>query len=202
MQRIGIFGGTFDPPHIGHLILASEVKYQLRLDRLLWVLTPNPPHKPGKPISPLRLRLAMVRAALADTDAFELSTVEIDRPPPHYAVDTVRLLRTDYPDSKLVYLMGGDSLRALHTWHTPHDLVSELDGIGVMQRPKETLDLQAIDAEFPGVLKKTKIVEAPLLDIASRDIRRRVRSGAPYRYYVHPGVYEIIEREKLYRGLS
>ena len=80
MGRIGIFGGTFDPPHLGHLILASEVRYQLNLDRLLWVLTPSPPHKPGRPITPVEHRLAMVRAAIADAPEFELSTVESDRP--------------------------------------------------------------------------------------------------------------------------
>lgn len=199
MQRIGIFGGTFDPPHIGHLILASEVQYQLGLDRLLWVLTPNPPHKPGKPITALALRLAMVQAALSDSNAFELSTVEIDRPAPHYAVDTVRILRRVYPDDVLFYLMGGDSLRDLKSWKSPLDLIEELDGIGVMRRPEDEIDMSAIEADLPGVTAKTSIVTAPLLDIASRDIRRRVRAGAPYRYYVHPRVFELIERERIYQ---
>ncbi len=199
MARIGIFGGTFDPPHIGHLILASEVQYRLELDRLLWVLTPDPPHKPGRPITPLPLRLAMVKAALSGSDSFELSTVDIDRPPPHYAVDTIRLLRDTHPNDELVYLMGGDSLRDLKDWHSPQAFVASLDGIGVMRRPEVEIDLEAIEAELPGVRAKTAIVTAPLLDIASRDIRRRVRAGAPYRYYVHSGVYEIIEREGIYR---
>ena len=200
MPRIGIFGGTFDPPHVGHLILASEVQYQLELDRLLWVLTPNPPHKVGKRITPMLMRLAMVQAALSDSVAFELSTVEIDRPPPHYALDTVRILREQHPQDELIYLMGGDSLSELNTWHSPHELIAELDGIGVMRRPRDEIDLSFVEAEFPGVIMKTTIVIAPLLDIAGRDIRSRVRVGAPYRYYVHPGVYEIIEREKLYRS--
>lgn len=199
MQRIGIFGGTFDPPHIGHLILASEVQYQLKLDRLLWVLTPSPPHKPNRPITALALRLAMVQAALSDTNAFELSTVEIDRPPPHYAVDTVRILRRAHPGDFLIYLMGGDSLRDLKSWKSPLELIAELDGIGVMRRPEDEIDMAAIEVDVPGVTEKTSIVSAPLLEIASRDIRRRVRAGAPYRYYVHPVVYELIEREGIYR---
>ena len=200
MGRIGIFGGTFDPPHLGHLILASEVRYQLMLDRLLWVLTPAPPHKPDRPITPLEHRLAMVAAALSDAPDFELSTVEIDRPPPHYAIDTVRLLRAKFPGDALIFLMGGDSLRTLDEWHEAEALVAELDGIGVMRRPEDQVDLTDIGARLPGVAEKTHIVLAPLLDIASSDIRKRVREGAPYRYYVHPAVYELIEIEGLYLG--
>ena len=199
MARIGIFGGTFDPPHLGHLILASEVRYQLNLDRLLWVLTPRPPHKPGLRITPLHLRLEMLQAALADSPEFELSTVEIDRPPPHYAVDTVRLLRRDYPDDRLIYLMGGDSLRALPSWHAPSIFLASLDGIGVMRRPEDRIDMQEIDRLLPGLVEKTRVVRAPLLDIASRDIRERVQAGAPYRFYLHPGVYAVIKSEGLYR---
>lgn len=200
MASIGIFGGTFDPPHLGHLILASEVHYRLNLDRLLWVLTPQPPHKPGVHITPMHLRLEMLQAALADSPEFELSTVEIDRPPPHYAVDTVRLLRRDYPDDRLIYLMGGDSLRDLPSWHSPAALLASLDGIGVMRRPEDRIDLLEIDRLLPGLVDKTRVVRAPLLDIASRDIRDRVRAGAPYRFYLHQGVYALIESEGLYRN--
>ena len=199
MGRIGIFGGTFDPPHLGHLILASEVRFQLDLDRLLWVLTPAPPHKPDRPITPVEHRLGMVAAALADAPDFELSTVEIDRPPPHYSIDTVRILRGQFPGNELVYLMGGDSLRDLHTWHAAEALVAELDGIGVMRRPEDDVDLGELEGRLPGAAAKVQVVRAPLLEIASSDIRQRVRAGAPYRYYVHPAVYERIEAEGLYR---
>ena len=94
-MRIGIFGGTFDPPHLGHLILAAEAGCQLMLDRLLFVLTADPPHKQGRQITPMEDRLAMLEAALFDNPDFELSRVEIDRPGPHYAVDTIKLLRED-----------------------------------------------------------------------------------------------------------
>jgi nicotinate-nucleotide adenylyltransferase len=199
MRRIGIFGGTFDPPHLGHLILASEVRYQLALDRLLWVLTPLPPHKPGRPITDLEHRLELVRAAIADAPEFELSTVEIDRPPPHYAVDTVRLLREAFPGDALIYLMGGDSLRDLHAWHDAAMLVELLDGIGVMRRPEDEVDPGVLESRLPGVSRKIEVVRAPLLEIASSDIRHRVLEGAPYRYYVHPAVFELIETLHLYR---
>ena len=115
-MRLGIFGGTFDPPHIGHLVLASEAYHQLKLDRLLWVLTPRPPHKPNQQITALEYRIEMVQAIVEDEPTFELSRVEIDRPPPHYAVDTVEILGKRFPGARLIYLVGGDSLRDLPLW--------------------------------------------------------------------------------------
>ena len=108
MARLGVFGGTFDPPHVAHLILAAEARYQLGLDRVLWVLTPHPPHKEGQEITPCDERLALLEAAIGDDSAFELTRVDIDRPPPHYAFQTMRLLRGTYPGEVLVNLMGCD----------------------------------------------------------------------------------------------
>ena len=96
-MRLGIFGGTFDPPHVGHLILATEAQYQLRLERVLWVLTPCPPHKAGQSISSVDERFELLYASLEGNPDFELSRADLDRPPPHYAVDTVELLRKAYP---------------------------------------------------------------------------------------------------------
>ena len=199
-NHLGIFGGTFDPPHIGHLILAGEARYQLRLDRLLWVLTPNPPHKQHQYITPLERRLEMVQAVLTDAPDFELSRVDIDRPGPHYTLDMVRLLRDRHPGAELAYLMGGDSLTDLHTWHRPVDFVAACDRLGVMRRPGEDIDLAAIEARVPGVSDKVRFIDAPLLEIASSEIRERIAEGAPFRYYLPAVVYDIIESANLYRG--
>ena len=118
-MRLGIFGGTFDPPHFGHLRLAEAASRQLHLDRVLWVLTADPPHKHGQAISAVQDRLDMVLAAIGDQPAYALSRVEIDRPGPHWAADTVALLARHYPAAQLVYLMGGDSLRDLPRWVRP-----------------------------------------------------------------------------------
>jgi nicotinate-nucleotide adenylyltransferase len=199
-KRIGIFGGTFDPPHLGHLILAAEAQYSLALDKLLFVLTPDPPHKQGRRITPAEDRLAMLEAALADNPSFTLSRVEIDRPGPHFSVDTVRLLRQEYPDDRLVYLMGGDSLRELpENWHTPEQFVAECDELGVMRRPRDLIDLEDLEAKLPGLSAKVRFVDAPLLDIASRQIRARAREGRPYRYYLSPAVCEVIRERGIYR---
>lgn len=198
-ERIGIFGGTFDPPHLGHLILACEAHHQLELSRLLWVLTPSPPHKRDQPITAVEHRLNMVRLAIAGNPAFELSRVELDRPGPHYSVDTVRLLRAQRPDAEWIYLMGGDSLADLPRWHRPDELLREVDELGVMRRPDDRIDLQALEAALPGLSRKVRFVEAPLLEIAARQLRQRIAEGRPFRYYVPPVVYQYIQDHGLYR---
>jgi nicotinate-nucleotide adenylyltransferase len=199
MQSMGIFGGTFDPPHLGHLILAAESRAQLGLERLLWVLTPDPPHKQGQSIAPLTERLQMVQLAIADNAEFEFSSVEMNRPGPQYAQDTVNLLAAEYPKAKLVYLMGGDSLRTLPTWHRPADFISACHLIGVMRRPGDTVELAALEKSLPGLSAKVRFVEAPLLDIAAHEIRARIAEGRPFRYFLPEKVYEYIEENRLYR---
>ncbi|MGA7192398.1 MAG: nicotinate-nucleotide adenylyltransferase [Anaerolineales bacterium] len=198
-ERIGIFGGTFDPPHLGHLILASEAHAQLKLTRLLWVLTPVPPHKTNRPISSLDDRLAMVKLALKDEPAFELSNIEIERPGPHYTLDTIRVFASEYPNADLVLLLGGDSLRDLPTWHLPAELVAACHQIGVMRRPGDSIDMESLDEKIPGLKDKVKFVEAPLLEIASSEIRRRAARGLPFRYYLLPAVYQYIRKHNLYK---
>src|ERR1700690_3214285 len=162
-ERIGIFGGTFDPPHLGHLILASEAHAQLKLTRLLWVLTPVPPHKMNHPISSLDDRLAMVKLALKGESAFELSNIEIERAGPHYTLDTIRVFSSQYPNADLILLLGGDSLRDLPTWHHPADLVAACHQIAVMRRPGDSIEMDKLEAKIPDLKAKVKFVEAPLL---------------------------------------
>jgi nicotinate-nucleotide adenylyltransferase len=198
-ERIGIFGGTFDPPHLGHLILASEARAQLKLTRLLWALTSIPPHKLDQPITPLEDRLAMLRLALADEPAFELSDIDMDRPGPHYTLDTVQLLAGKNPGADLILLLGGDSLHDLPSWHRPADLAAACAEIGVMRRPGDAIDLPALEAQVPGITAKVRFMDTPRLEIASREIRRRASEGLPFRYYLPPAVYHYIIEHKLYR---
>ena len=199
-MRLGVFGGTFDPPHLGHLILAAEAYDQLGLERLLFVVTPDPPHKYGQQISPLEHRFAMLRAAIADNPHLELSRVDIDRPPPHYAVDTALILSRQFPGAELVYLMGGDSLRDLPTWHDPQGFVDAVYSLGVMRRPGDLIDLSGLEELLPGAADKVRFVDAPLLEIASSQIRERVAQGRPFRYYLPPPVYHYILEHRLYRA--
>ncbi len=198
-RRIGIFGGTFDPPHIGHLILAAEAREHLRLDRVLWVVTPDPPHKTGRTIRPLAVRLELVQAALAADAGFEMSRVEIDRPGPHYSVDTVQILGRENPGMELFYLMGGDSLHDLPAWVRPQEFVNCLTGIGVMRRPQDFIDLPWLERLLPGIVAKVHFVDAPLLEISSTSIRERIAQGQHFRYFLPQSVYEIIQAKGYYR---
>ncbi|MFZ5905382.1 MAG: nicotinate-nucleotide adenylyltransferase [Chloroflexota bacterium] len=198
-ERIGIFGGTFDPPHLGHLILASEACSQLDLSRLLWVLTPNPPHKLSQVVTSVEHRLEMLQRAISDNPAFELSRLELERPGPHYTLDTVRIIQNRFPSADIILVIGGDSLRDLPAWRLAADLVSACREIGVMRRPGDSADLAALESLLPGLRAKLRFVDAPLLEIASSEIRRRVAEGISVRYYLPPAVNEYIQKEHLYR---
>ncbi len=200
--RLGIFGGTFDPPHLGHLILAAEAHAQLDLDRVLWVLTPDPPHKQGHFISAMDRRLTLVEAAIADNPAFELSRVDIDRPGPQFSVDTVRIIQKENPGVEVDYLIGGDSLRDLPVWNRPRELVHEVPVFGVMRRPKDEVDLGSLEAVLPGLSAKIRWIDAPLLEISSSELRQRIYTGKPYRYYLPERVYTLIRSERYYQELS
>ena len=197
-ERIGLFGGTFDPPHVGHLILASEACAQLDLDRVLWMLTPIPPHKLDQPITLLEHRLAMVECAIADNPSFELSRIELDRPGPHYTLDTVHLIQETSPSTDVILLIGGDSLHDLPQWHQPRELISVCRGIGVMRRPGDSIDLASLEGSLPGIQDKIRFVDAPLLEIASSEIRRRCANREPFRYYLTQPVYTYILEHHLY----
>ena len=198
-KRFGIFGGTFDPPHVGHLILAAEARDQLNLDCTIWVLTPEPPHKQGKEISDIDDRLNMVQMAVEEDDGFKLSHVDINRPGPHYAVDTAKILRQTYPDKDLIYLMGGDSLDDLPKWYRAEAFLSVMDGIGVMRRPGDDIDLSELFHALPALEEKLSFVTAPLLEIAAEQIRRRARENRAFRYYLLPKVYEYIKNHRIYQ---
>lgn len=196
--RLGVFGGTFDPPHHAHRILAAEALQQLRLERVLWVLTPNPPHKSDASITPLEHRLAMLQAALAGDDRFELSHADIDRPGPHYALGTMQAVRAQYPQAHLVFLMGGDSLHDLPSWHAPRAFLEACDGLGVMRRASNRLDLDALERVLPGLKAKLHWIDAPLLEISASWIREQASLGKAYRYYLPQAVYAIIQARGLY----
>jgi nicotinate-nucleotide adenylyltransferase len=200
--KIGLFGGTFDPPHIGHLILASEAAYQFNLTKLLWVLTPDPPHKQEQQITPLDHRLEMLQCAIADNPIFEISRIELDRPGPHYTLDTVRLISEQESNADIILILGGDSLRDLPTWRSNTDLVAAVSKIGVMCRPGDSFDMQALESKIPGLTEKVSFIDAVFNNISSSEIRRRVKDGEEYRYYLFPSVYEYIESNHLYREIN
>ena len=142
----------------------------------------------------------MLKRMIAGNSRFEISYLEIERPGPHYTIDTVRQLSQMEPNADIILLLGGDSLRDLPTWHFCTDLVAEVSKIGVMRRPGDPFDMSALEEKIPGLTEKVVFIDAPLQELASREIRHRVAAGESYRRYVLPTVKKYIEDHSLYRG--
>ncbi|MGW8268122.1 MAG: nicotinate-nucleotide adenylyltransferase [Longimicrobiales bacterium] len=188
--RLGLFGGTFDPPHIGHLIVAQDVVETLGLDRLLFVPAGSPPHKTDRAVSPAPLRLEMVEGITADNGTFGVSDFELTREGPSYTVDTLRHYRGLYPEAEIFFVLGADQAAALDTWQDP-DRVAALATLVVMARAGATVPV----GEFASV-------PVTRVDISATEIRRRVLGGRSIRYLVPESVREIIDRNRLYRTES
>jgi len=201
-KKIGYFGGTFDPPHIGHLALASEAAHQFGLSRLYWGLTPDPPHKQDQAITTLPHRLEMLKRTVSENPLFEISYLEINRPGPHYTVDTIQLLKQQERDADIIFLIGDDSLLDLPTWRRPLDLIAAVSKIGVMRRFGNPPDFSALYEEIPELVGKVGFIDVLVQPISSREIRRRVEEGNVYRCYILPSVSSYIEENHLYLGSS
>lgn len=197
---IGIFGGTFDPPHLGHLILASFALDGLDLGEVRWVVTPRSPLKPAGAISPPEVRARMVLTAIEAEPRFRLSRVDLDRPGPHFAADTLERLAEAEPGTAFVYLLGSDSLEDLPRWKDPSRLLDRCAALGVMRRPGAEPDLGRLERLVPGLSTKVRFFLAPLVAISGHEIRARAAAGGGIRYLVPDSVLEIIRAESLYAG--
>jgi nicotinate-nucleotide adenylyltransferase len=195
---LGIFGGTFDPPHLGHLILASEAQFRLGMDRVLWVLTPRPPHKQTAPITPLRHRFNMLQLAIAKNEKFEISSVEMDRPGPHYTVDTIKILASRRPETGLVYLMGSDRMQSFPNWNGSAEITALCRFLAVQPRPGHLIEPGQLEHVAPDIAAKICLLDGPMLQISSRDIRARRAQGRPLRYLLPASVFEYIVKNRLY----
>lgn len=198
-MRVGVIGGTFDPIHIGHLIIAEGARDALDLQRVIFVPAGQPPHKRSSRISPAEHRLKMVRLAIAGNGCFTASRVDIDREGPSYTVDTVRLLHDAWgPDVRIYLLIGGDSLAELPTWYQPERLL-EICQVVAVPRPGYELDLESLDVKIPGTSERIQMLSMPLVDLSATEIRDRVRDRRSIRYLVPDAVERYIYRHRLYR---
>jgi len=199
VRRLGLLGGTFDPIHCGHLVAAEEARSQLDLERVLFVPTGSPPHKPDSSVSPVEHRVRMVELALDDRPHFELSRADVDRPGPSYTVRTLEIVHSEWgPRLALFFIEGADSLADLLTWHKPRRLL-ELCQLAVVERPGVELDLAELDRQLPGLAATVHWVQMPCLEISSSDLRARVRMGRSISCLVPPAVEAYIHRWDLYR---
>lgn len=193
-MRIGVYGGTFDPIHQGHLIIAESIREDFNLDKVVFIPAAAPPHKDSPQMTKVGARLKMVELAIADNPYFEISKIEIQRGGISYTVDTVRTLRAYYPSTaELFLLIGADSLIELPTWKTPKELFNLCQ---VLVLPRPGFEINKAEERFR---KKATLAKTPLIEICSTDIRRRVKEGKSIRYLVPPAVGEFIQKEGLYR---
>lgn len=200
--RVGLLGGSFDPVHIGHLILAEEARGQLDLSLVYFVPAADPPHKRDRRLAPVEHRIRMLEMAIEGNDSFAISRVDVDRPGPHYTVDLIQLVRRQLPDgAELFFLMGFDSLRDLPTWREPARLIATAHLVA-LTRPDIPIDWEQLEAKLPGVRERVRILDMPELEIASHDLRQRVSEGRSIRYQVPDSVREYIEEQGLYSGTS
>ncbi len=189
--RIGVFGGTFDPPHVGHLVTAVNVRHALDLDRLLLVVANEPWQKVGaRAISPAADRLAMVEAAVRGVAGLEASDLEIRRGGPSYSADTLDELRASTPGADLFLVLGTDAAAGLPTWERADEVVDAATLV-VVDRPGDRPDLPAGYA--------WRRVEVPRLEVSSTDLRRRIVDGRPLDYLLAPAVISLVRQRHLYR---
>ncbi len=199
IRRLGILGGTFDPVHHGHLLAAEEARHQLELERVLFLPTGTPPHKPDRPILPIHHRLQMLTLAIAGKPYFFISRVDIDRPGPSYTVDALELLRAEWgPTPTFFFIEGSDSLVDMPAWYRPRHLI-QLCELAVVERPGIRTHLPLLEKQLPGLTARIHWVEMPFLEISSTDLRQRVRDGRPISYLVPAAVEAYIREQGLYQ---
>jgi nicotinate-nucleotide adenylyltransferase len=190
--RLGVFGGTFDPPHVGHVSLIRELLESEAVDEVLWIPARVPPHKPVSGLTSPELRMEMVRAAAEGCTHQSVSDIELRREGPSYAVDTLRALRSERLEATPVLIMGSDQFSELAGWHEPEEIVRLAD---VCVLPRDGVELATV---LPPLDVVWSAADVPSVDVSSSDVRRRVREGRPYRHLMPAGVADIVEREGLY----
>lgn len=185
--QVGIMGGTFNPPHIGHLVMAEQVRSQLGLDKVLFMPDANPPHVDEKKTLLAKHRVAMVERAIANNPHFELDLMEIERGGVSYTYDTIVALKQQHPEIDYYFIIGGDMVDYLPTWHRIDDLVQLVQFVGV----KRTGYKQ--QTPYPVLW-----VDAPVIDISSTQIRNKLQQGCSVRYLIPDLVFDYIQKEGLY----
>ncbi len=200
MARVGILGGSFNPPHVGHLICASQAHAQLGLDTVLLVPVAVPPHKAPTDDPGSAHRVALCRLAAEPDARLGVSTLEVDRGGPSYTVDTLETLHETHPEDELTFIVGGDMAASLPSWHQPERL-ARLTTVAVAEREGAGREVVTAALRSAGMPVEPVFLHAPRIDVSSSGIRDRVRRGVPIRYLVPDPVADYIEAHGLYRPL-
>lgn len=193
-MNLGIFGGTFDPPHLGHLIVAASVQEQLALEIVLFVPVSLAPHKPDGTFASSSHRLKMVQLAVNGNPRFRVSDVEVRRGGTSYTIDTLHTLRSLYPADKLFLIIGTDNLQIFRSWKEPEEV---LKASSVVVINRHGFDRSATENE---IANRVRFIQVPAVEISGTDIRERIRTGRSVRYLVPDSVRAYIEENHLYRS--
>jgi nicotinate-nucleotide adenylyltransferase len=200
-MRIGVFGGSFDPVHWGHLILAEQCREQARLDEVWFLPSAHHPFKAAQTVTPFDQRVAMLRLAIRDVPKFSVCEIERDLAPPTYTANTLDALAERHPDSRWSFLLGSDALEELPTWHEPARIVERADFV-VMARPGTAIpsvdELQGRMSLRRSARLRIQVIDVPLIDLSSRDIRQRVSEGRSFRFMTPRAVEDFIRSHQLY----
>lgn len=203
-MRLGVLGGTFDPIHMAHLVIASEALHRYELDMVIFIPSARPPHKKGEEYAPVEDRLKMVELAIEDNPGFGVSPLESERSGLSYTVDTLKELHGIYgEDSEYYFIIGADAVMEMQTWKSPEVVLAEAMFI-ISNRPGYPLDelekaLPESDVRGEPVKKRIEMLDAPEIGISATDIRSRVSEGRPFRYLVPETVWKYISDKGLYR---
>ncbi len=200
-QRVGVFGGTFDPIHLGHLLIAEQSREQLRLEQVRFIPAAIAPHKQGRQAADAKHRVEMIRLAIGGNPHFCVDERELKRGGTSYTVDTLRELKSEMPDAELFFLMGADSLAELHTWRDP-EAICQLAFVAIIARGGQPLpDLLQLARFLPAAQHETltsHLVRMPQIEISSTDIRDRAGSGKSIRYLVPAAVEAYLMHHAVY----
>lgn len=195
--RLGLLGGTFDPPHFGHLWLAESARDQLHLDQVLFLPVGEPPHKQGNSITAVSRRLHMTQLAISNHPAFCLDTLDIERPLPHTTCSLLPLVQAAHPDADLWLIIGTDSLRDFPTWHEPENIIAQCR-LAALARPGVVVDWNVLETAVPGLRAATDELAGPTMDISSTAVRHWAKHNHSLRYLVPAPVLDFIQQHALY----
>jgi nicotinate-nucleotide adenylyltransferase len=200
MRRIGVLGGTFDPVHYGHLVIAEDARAYAQLEKVLFVPAYRPPHKPARSYSSFKHRVRLTELAIAGNPFFELCLIEAGRSGPSYTVDTLRDLQAQLgADVELYFIVGMDSLVNILQWYKPAELL-KLCRLVVAERAGYQVDLQMLEQKLPGLRDSLVLIDTPELSISSTDLQHRIGRGLPIRYQVPPAIEDYVREHGLYRS--
>jgi nicotinate-nucleotide adenylyltransferase len=202
-MKIGVLGGTFDPIHLGHLAIADEASRLLALNKVIFMPAGNPYFKDSAVISPAADRVKMVELALAGQASYVISLLEIERPGPSYALDSIMQIKKQFrPGDEIFFIMGWDSMMTLPLWHEPGSLIRLCTVVAAPRPGFPPPDLKTLSKDLPGIEERSIVMERPLIDISATLIRQRIAKGLPVNDLVPPAVAEYIREKGLYKVKS